>query len=98
MKKLRDKGPYIVDERNLGECNDNTQGIVMDCVTDLDKFKPRVKVMRTEKIKLLAGLSTVAVFKIRKADKDVDETGAVKSVMNELSRRLKGGHAVGHQR
>jgi hypothetical protein len=64
--KVKDLGPYLVDEKQIGEFNDHTQGIVMDSVPDREKLKPKVKVMRTENMDLLAGSSTVALFKITK--------------------------------
>jgi hypothetical protein len=69
MKKhlrIKDLGPYLVDEKQIGEFNDHTQGIVMDSVADREKLKPKVKIMRTENMGLLAGSSTVALFKITK--------------------------------
>lgn len=69
MKKhsrIKDLGHYLVDEKQIGEFNDHTAGIVMDSVMDRDKQKPKVKIMRTENMDLLAGGSTIALFKITK--------------------------------
>lgn len=63
--RVRDLGSELRDESLLGEFNHRTQGIVMDAVMDTKKQKKRIKVMRTEKIKLLAGESTIAVFWIK---------------------------------
>lgn len=68
IRKIKDHGPYLVDEKYLGEYNEHTTGIVMDCINDRDKMKPRIKVMRTENINLLTGSSTVAVFKIKRPE------------------------------
>lgn len=65
-RKIKDIGPYLVDEKQIGEFNDHTAGIVMDNVIDRDKQKPRIKMMRTENLNLLAGSSTTALFKITK--------------------------------
>lgn len=60
-------GPYLVDEKNLGSFSETTEGIIIDNVLDRDRQKIRVKVLRTEKVSLWTGLSTVAVFRIKKA-------------------------------
>lgn len=73
IKKSRDIGPYIIDEKWLGELNENTVGIVVENSLDREKFKPRVKVMRTENIDLLAGHNTVAIFRIKKNRPVVEE-------------------------
>jgi hypothetical protein len=61
---IRDKGDYLVDERNAGEFRDDTTHIVMDCVWDRDKHKQRIKIVRTSNPGLYCGASTVAIFKI----------------------------------
>lgn len=69
MKKysrIKDMGTYLVDEKQIGEFNDHTTGIVMDNTIDRDRQKTKVKIMRSENISLLAGASTAAIFKITK--------------------------------
>jgi hypothetical protein len=64
QKRVKDAGGYLVDEKQIGPYNDRTEAVIIDNVLDRERQKPRVKVMRTENLSLLAGTSTVAVFKI----------------------------------
>jgi hypothetical protein len=61
---VRDKGAYLVDEKNIGPLLPETTAIVLDQVWDRDKFKDRIKVNRTSKPELHCGHHTIAVFYI----------------------------------
>lgn len=71
IQKVKDLGPYLVDEKLMGNILPETNAMVMDNVWDRDKHKPRVKLMYTSNVNLLAGSNTVAVF--RKKIEDAEE-------------------------
>lgn len=76
IKKIRDLGPYIVDEKHAGPLDSSITAVVMDNVMDRDKRKIRVKMFNTMNIPLWVGSSTVAIFKIKvkkTAEPSVDE-------------------------
>lgn len=68
-KKVKDLGPYLVDEKNRGDLSDTSEGVVMDNTISRNPDhhnKPKVNYFVTENLSLLAGNSTVALFKITK--------------------------------
>ena len=81
QKKIIDKGAYLVDEKFMGTIGSDTVALIMDNVIDRDKRKPRVKMMYTSNVSLLAGQDTVAVFRKKvypSADEPCPDCGELK--------------------
>lgn len=68
MKRQRNivhVGPHTINNKWLGEFNERTEGIIIESTTTREGQR-QIKPMRTEKINLLVGELTVAVFRITK--------------------------------
>ena len=71
--KIKDHGRWLTDESYLGNA-DGSSAIVMDCIMDREKRKPRIKTYRTNNVNLLAGQHTVAIFKIKYPVTEVEKS------------------------
>jgi hypothetical protein len=79
-KNVRDLGDVMVDEKFIGDFTDKTQGVVIDSVQDRNKRKTRIKVVRTENVKLFAGNDTVCVFWVKGRRPLMQETAGAASL------------------
>lgn len=68
IKRVKDRGPYVVDESNRGTITERTVGVVMDNTISRNPNhhnKKKVNYFVTENLGLFCGNNTVAVFKIK---------------------------------
>lgn len=63
FKKIERAGPFTINNRWIGVCDEKTKGIVVDNIITREGER-QVKSFRTSNIDLHKGLSTVAVFTI----------------------------------
>jgi len=65
-RKVKDIGPYMINEKMLGESSDQVTAIVIDNVISRENRKTVVKPIRTSNPDLWIGAHTVAVFRVKK--------------------------------
>lgn len=80
IKRIKDIGPYMVDELNRGTINDRTMAVVMDNTIVHKPGRPskiKVKYFVTETPKFYSGQDTVALFNIKALKKRSSEEAAL---------------------
>lgn len=65
-KRIRDVGPYMINEKQLGQYNDQVTAIVMDNLMSRENRKLVVKPIRSANPEIWIGSNTVAVFRIKR--------------------------------